>query len=135
MGIVTNWERCTLPRPATRRRSPARREGQTAEELTASDGSAGPSVGYFALAAIPARYALEHRDWKQAAQLALRETPFPYTDAMTWLARGLGAARLGRAQAANESATALGQIRERLSKSTETYWAQQVEIQEVTVRA
>jgi hypothetical protein len=107
----------------------ARREGQTAEDLHASDyeiyaylqtgqdkaarriveslpeiasrfdpkavlnGSAGPSVGYFALAAIPARYALEHRDWKQAAQLALRETPFPYTDAMTWLARGLGATR------------------------------------------
>ncbi len=149
----------------------ARREGQTAEELHASDyeiyaylqtgqdkaarriveslpeiasrfdpkavlnGSAGPSVGYFALAAIPARYALEHRDWKQAAQLALRETPFPYTDAMTWLARGLGAARLGRAQAANESAAALEQIRERLSKAGENYWAQQVEIQEVTVRA
>lgn len=149
----------------------ARREGQTAEELHASDyeiyaylqtgqdkaarrivdslpevasrfdpkvvlnGSAGPSVGYFALAAIPARYALEHRDWKQAAQLALRETPFPYTDAMTWLAHGLGAARLGRAPAANESAAALEQIRERLSKAGENYWAQQVEIQEVTVRA
>jgi hypothetical protein len=99
------------------------------------NGSAGPSVGYFALAAIPARYALEHRDWRQAAQLALRETQFPYTDAMTWLARGLGAARLGRAQAANESAAALEQIRERLSKAGENYWAQQVEIQEVTVRA
>jgi len=99
------------------------------------NGSAGPSVGYFALAAIPARYALEHRDWNQAVQLALQETPFPYTDAMTWLARGLGAARLGRAHAANESAAALQQIRERLSKAGENYWAQQVEIQEVTVRA
>ena len=145
----------------------ARRDGQTAEELHASDyeiyaylqtgqdkaawrivdslpeiasrfdpegvlnGSAGPSVGYFALAAIPARYALEHRDWNQAAQLAVRETPFPYTDAMTWFARGLGAARLGRAQAANQAAAALQQIRERLSKAGENYWAQQVEIQEV----
>jgi 1,2-phenylacetyl-CoA epoxidase PaaB subunit len=149
----------------------ARREGQTAEELHASDyeiyaylqtgqdkaarrivdslpeiasrfdpkavlnGSAGPSVGYFALAAIPARYALEHQDWKQAAQLAPRETPFPYADAMTWFVRGLGAARLGRAQAADESAVALEQIREWLSKAGENYWAQQVEIQEVTVRA
>jgi hypothetical protein len=149
----------------------ARREGQTAEELHASDyeiyaylqtgqdkaarrivdslpeiasrfdpkavlnGSAGPSVGYFALAAIPARYALEHQDWKQAAQLALRETPFPHADAMTWFAHGLGAARLGRAQAADESAAALEQIRERLLKAGENYWAQQVEIQEVTVRA
>jgi len=149
----------------------ARREGQTAEELHASDyevyaylqtgqddaarrvldslpeiasrfdpkavigGAASPATGYFALAAIPARYALERQDWKQATQLALRETPFPYTEAMTWFARGLGAARLGQAAAANESATALQQIRERLLKSTEHYWAQQVEIQEVAVRA
>ena len=149
----------------------ARREGQTAEELHASDyeiyaylqtaqdeaarrildslpeiasrfdpkavlsGAGGPSVGYFALAAIPARYALERQDWKQAARLELRETPFPYTDAMTWFARGLGAARLGQAPAANESAAALQQIRERLSKANESYWARQVEIQEVAVRA
>ncbi len=149
----------------------ARREGQTAEELHASDyeiyaylqtgqdqaarrildslpeiasrfdpkvllsGAGGPSVGYFALAAIPARYALERQDWKQALQLPLRETPFPYTDAMTWFARGLGAARLGRTQAARESVTALKQIRERLLKAGDNYWAQQVEIQELGVEA
>jgi hypothetical protein len=98
-------------------------------------GAAPPTAGYFALAAIPARYALERQDWKQAAQLTLRETPFPYTDAMSYFARGLGAARLGQAPAANESATALQQIRERLSKAGENYWARQVEIQEVAVRA
>jgi len=149
----------------------ARREGQTAEELHASDyeiyaylqtgqdeaarrivdslpeiaprfdpkavlsGAGSPSTGYFALAAIPARYALERQDWKQAAQLALRETPFPHTDAMTWFARGFGAARLGQAPAANEAGTALQQIREGLLKAGEDYWARQVEIQEVTVRA
>jgi hypothetical protein len=149
----------------------ARREGQTAEELHASDyeiyaylqtgqdeaarrvlnslpeiasrfdpkammsGAGGPSVGYFALAAIPARYALERRDWKQAAQLTLRETPFPYTEAITWFARGWGAARLERAQAARESVAALKRIRDRLLKAGENYWAQQVEIQEVTVAA
>ncbi len=149
----------------------ARREGQTAEELHASDyeiyaylqtaqdkaagriakslgeiasrfdpqavlgGAGGPSAGYFALAAIPARFALERLDWKQAEQLAIRETPFPYTDAMTWFARGLGAGRLGHAAAANESATALQQIQERLSKANESYWARQVQIQELAVRA
>jgi hypothetical protein len=149
----------------------ARRDGQTAEELHASDyeiyaylqtgqveaarrivnslpeiasrfdpkavisGAGGPSVGYFALAAIPARNALELQDWRQAVQLTLRETPFPYTDAITWFARGLGAARLGQAAAANESAAALQQIRERLLKANENYWARQVEIQEVAVRA
>jgi hypothetical protein len=149
----------------------ARRQGQTAEELHASDyeiyaylqtgqdqaagriakslpeiasrfdpkamlgGAAGPSAGFFALAAIPARYALERQDWKQAEQLALRETPFPYTDAMTWFARGLGAGRLGHEAPANEAATALHQIQERLVRTNEPYWARQVEIQELTVAA
>ena len=149
----------------------AKREGQTAEELHATDyeiyaylqtaqdtaaqrlldslpeiasrfdpkavigGAGGPSVGYFALAAIPARCALERRDWKQASQLTPRETPFPYAEAMTWFARGLGAAHLGQAAAANESATALSHIREKLLQAGENYWALQVEIQELTVAA
>jgi tetratricopeptide (TPR) repeat protein len=98
-------------------------------------GAGSPSVGFFALAAIPARYALERRDWKQATQLVVGNTPFPYTEAMTWFARGYGAARLGQAEAANESATALQQIKERLSKSDEQYWELQVEIQQVAVAA
>lgn len=149
----------------------ARREGQTAEELHASDyeiyaylqtgqdeaarrivdslpeiasrfdpkavisGAGSPSTGYFALAAIPARYALERREWKQAAQLTQLETPFPHTEAMTWFARGLGAGQLGQAQAARESVAALKQIRERLLKAGENYWAQQVEIEELEVGA
>ena len=149
----------------------AKREGQTAEELHASDyltyaylqtaqddaarsvlnslpeiasrfeakvvtsGAGGPSAGYFALAAIPARYALERGDWKQAAQFTPRESPFPYTEAMTWFARGYGSARLGQAPAAYEAAAALKQIHERLLKSGENYWALQVQIQEQAVRA
>jgi hypothetical protein len=149
----------------------ARREGQTPEELHASDyetyaylqtgqdlaaarianslseiasrfdplavlgGAGGPSTGYFALAAIPARYALERQDWKQAEQIALRKTPFPYTDAMTWFARGLGAARAGHAAVANEATAELQQIQERLLKANEPYWARQVEIQQLAVSA
>jgi hypothetical protein len=149
----------------------ARRQGQTAEELHASDyaafaylqtaqdeaaarivntlpgtasrfdpkalliGAGPPSAGYFALAAIPARFALERQDWRQAEKLALRETPFPYTDAMTWFARGLGAARLRHTAAAKMAATALRQIQERLSEANERYWAQQVEIQATAVSA
>lgn len=149
----------------------ARRQGQTAEELHASDyetyaylqtgqdeaaarivnslpeiasrfdpkavliGAGPPSAGYFALAAIPARYALERQDWQQAEQLALRDTPFPYTDAITWFARGLGAARLGHDTAASEAATALQRIKERLLRANEPYWARQVEIQATAVAA
>jgi hypothetical protein len=98
-------------------------------------GAGPPSAGYFALAAIPARYALERRDWQQAEHLALRETPFPYTDAITWFARGLGAARLEHMAAANEASTALKLIQERLLRANEPYWARQVEIQALAVSA
>jgi tetratricopeptide (TPR) repeat protein len=149
----------------------ARRQGQTAEELHASDyetyaylqtgqdeaagrivrslpdmasrfdpkavliGAGPPAAGYFALAAIPARYALERRDWQGAEHLEVRQTPFPFTDAVTWLARGLGAARLGHTQAANEASTALKLIQERLQRANEPYWARQVEIQALAVAA
>jgi tetratricopeptide (TPR) repeat protein len=120
----------------------ARRIVDSLPEITARfdpkavlSGAGSPSTGYFALAAIPARYALERRDWKQSAQLTVHESPFLHTDAITWFARGMGAARLGQASAANESAAALQQIRERLAKAGENYWALQVEIQEVEVRA
>jgi hypothetical protein len=149
----------------------AKREGQTAEELHASDyetyaylqtgqdqaarkimnslpeiasrfdpkvvisGAGSPSTGYFALAAIPARYALERGDWKQAAELTPRDTPFPYTEAATWFARGLGAARMGKASTAYEAADALKQIHERLQQAGENYWALQVQIQQLSVRA
>jgi hypothetical protein len=98
-------------------------------------GAGGPSAGYFALAAIPARYALERQQWKQAAQLTPRETPFPYTEAMTWFARGLGAARLRQVPQARASLVALEQIRQRLSQAGENYWAQQVQIQQLEVEA
>jgi hypothetical protein len=149
----------------------ARRQGQTAEELHASDyetyaylqtgqdeaagrivrslpemasrfdpkalliGAGPPAAGYFAIAAIPARYALERRDWQEAEQLTLRETPFPFTDAITWFARGLGAGLLGHTAAANEASTALTLIQERLVRAKEPYWARQVEIQALAVAA
>lgn len=149
----------------------SRREGQTAEELHASDyqmyaylqtaqdqaartvldslpeiashfdpkvvvsGAAPPSAGYFALAAIPARYALERRDWQRAADLQPQETPFPYTDAMTWFARGMAAARLHDAAKAQESVAALQNIGSRLERANERYWAGQVEIQRLEVNA
>jgi len=149
----------------------AKREGQTAEELHASDyeiyaylqtgqdeaakkiveslpeiqsrfdpktvigGAGGPSTGYFAVSAIPARFALERGDWKQASQLVAHETPFPYTEAMTWFARGLGSARLGEAKPAVEAAAALNKIHDQLVKAGENYWALQVEIQQREIEA
>jgi hypothetical protein len=98
-------------------------------------GAAPPAAGYFALAAIPARFALERQDWKAAARLAVRDSPFPYTDAMTYFARGLAAARLGDIASARASLKALNRIHEQLTKSNEGYWAEQVEIQRRGVSA
>ena len=98
-------------------------------------GAAGPDAGYFALAAIPARYAVERRDWRLAAELQPRETPFPYTDAITWFARGLAAARLHDTAKADASIVALQDIRTRLEKAKESYWAGQAEIQLLEVTA
>jgi tetratricopeptide (TPR) repeat protein len=98
-------------------------------------GAAGPDAGYFALAAIPARYAVERRDWQRAAKLEPRETPFPFTDAMTWFARGMAAARMHDAAKAQASVAALQEIRTRLEKAKDNYWAGQTEIQRLEVNA
>jgi Tfp pilus assembly protein PilF len=98
-------------------------------------GAAGPDAGYFALAAIPARYAVERRDWQRAAKLEPRETPFPFTDAMTWFARGMAAARLHDAAKAKAAGAALEEIRTRLEKAKDNYWAGQTEIQRLEVNA
>ena len=98
-------------------------------------GAGGPAAAYFALAAIPARYALERQDWKRAEQLQPQQTPFPFADAMTWFARGMGAARLGHTTSAKDAVTGLQQIQGHLQKAGEAYWAKQVEIQKVEVAA
>lgn len=98
-------------------------------DATAITGAAPGSAGVFALAAIPARYALERRDWKMAASLAPRATPYPYADALTWFARSLGASHTDDVASARVSVDSLGAIRERLLAQKESYWAEQVAIQ------
>lgn len=148
----------------------ARSEGQTAEELHASDymvyaylqtaqdratqhlvesavqtfsrfdptvllsGAAPPSAAYFARAAIPARYCLERRAWADAAKLEPRPSPFLPADAITYFARGLGAAHMKDGAAARSAIGSLEQIRDKL-KMKEGYWANQVEIQRQEVAA
>lgn len=101
----------------------------------AFSGAASPSSGFFAIAAIPARHALEHRAWAEAAKLQPRPSPFPYTEAITYFARGLGAAHTGDIAAAKSAIAALEQRRDRLTQENEGYWAQQVEIQRRGVSA
>ena len=98
-------------------------------------GAAPGSAGVFALAAIPARYALERRDWKAAAALPLRPSAYPWTDAMVHFARALGAARLGDAPRAGVEIDSLAALHARLVTMKESYWAEQVAIQQLGARA
>ncbi len=93
-------------------------------------GSAAPGVaGVFAMAAIPARVALERGAWAEAARLEPHPSRFPQTEAITYFARALGAARSGDAAAARAAVAALAPLREGLAAARESYWAGQVEIQ------
>jgi tetratricopeptide (TPR) repeat protein len=98
-------------------------------------GAGGPVAAYFARAAIPARYDLERQDWASAAKLQPLASPFPYTEAMTYFARGLGAAHLKDAVGARAAIDSLAQCRDRLNTMKEGYWANQLELQRLEVVA
>ena len=91
-------------------------------------------AGYYALAAIPARVALERRRWADAAALVVRPANFPwdryaYAEAVTWFARAVGAARSGHAAEARRDVERLTQLRQKLLDQKNPYWANQVDIQ------
>lgn len=89
-------------------------------------------VGDYALAAIPARFALERGEWAAAAQLPLRPAPvWPAAEALTHFARAIGASRSGNAVLAQHEIDTLGIIEASLKKAggPGTYWSGQVSIQ------
>ena len=101
-----------------------------------SNGSAAPpAAGFYALAVIPVRYALERGDWKSAMNLELRPSPFAPADATTHFARAIGAGQIGDTVAAKASIEALQQIHGKLVAAKESYWAEQVEIQRMGASA
>ena len=84
----------------------------------------------YAAAAMPARYALERGDWKTAAQLTPPPGGLPFTDALSWYAHAIGAARTGDLAGVETAATALAALQTKLSATGNTYWAKEVEIQQ-----
>ena len=92
----------------------------------------------YALAAIPARYALERRRWVEAKAIALHPAVawarYPWTEAIVWFARALGAARSGAPTAAREAVERLAAI-ERSLEESEPYWASEVEVQRLAAAA
>ncbi|HVW05321.1 MAG TPA: hypothetical protein VHB78_09950 [Vicinamibacterales bacterium] len=92
-------------------------------------GAASGPAGAFALAAIPARWALERRDWPAAARLEPQPSQFAYTEAMTYFARALGASHTGALDDARRASAALDDIQKKLAGSGDLYWAEQVAIE------
>jgi tetratricopeptide (TPR) repeat protein len=86
-------------------------------------------AGPYALAASPARYAVERGDWKAAAELQVRPSPLAHVQAITYFARALGASRLGNADAARADIAKLTELRDKLRDAKDAYWSEQVDIQ------
>ena len=92
----------------------------------------------YAFAAIPARYALERRQWAEAAKLSLQPGTvtnlswdnFRWAEAYLHLARAVGAARTGDKTLARAEVDELKAIHQQLGEIKSGYdWARQVEIQ------
>ena len=98
-------------------------------------GAANGVAGFFAVAAIPARYALERRNWMDAEALTPTTTAFPYTEAITYFAIALGASHNGHLAPARTAIDSLAAIRDRLRTAGEAYWTEQVAIQHLGASA
>jgi hypothetical protein len=94
----------------------------------------------YALAAIPARFAIERRRWADAAKLKVAPADFPwerfpYAEALTHFARGLGSARSGGLPVAREALERLDAIPTDRVRGGDDYWAGQVKVQQLAVAA
>lgn len=96
-----------------------------------------PATAY-ALAAEPARYHLERGDWKGASAIEVRHLEgypwdkVPAWEAITYFARGLGAARSGDVRGARAAVSSLEKLE---GEVEDPYWKEQVAIQRTSVEA
>ncbi|MBV1909505.1 MAG: hypothetical protein KUG78_09290 [Kangiellaceae bacterium] len=95
----------------------------------------------YALTTIPARIVLESKQWKQASKLDPR-TPdyfnwdkFPQVEAITYFAKGIGAARSNNIKSARESLLVLNELFEQTEKTNNNYWIAMVKSQKLMVEA
>ena len=114
---------------------------QVMEELVRTDGAFQTHIAAsYSFTAIPARYALERQQWRDAAALepglptAYQIEKFPAMEAIIYFAKALGAARSGNEAIANQSLEKLTALQKEAEKKS-TYWAKQVEIQRLSAKA
>ena len=107
---------------------------RTMEEVfKVTDFAPGVRIAPYAIAAMPARYAMERGAWSEAKNLQVKPSKMPYVDAITITARAIGAARSGDAAAAQKDADELVGLHKALQEAKDNYWATEVEIQRYEV--
>src|SRR5262249_18359267 len=94
---------------------------------------------FYALSSVPARYALERHAWNEAAALTLPSgwdwSRYPWTEATTLYARGLGGARSSQKEVARAAIARLAAIRDAIANPAALNWASSVEAQRRVVSA
>ena len=88
----------------------------------------------YAFAAIPSRYVLENRNWKEAAAVQMRPVNFPWNkfpwqEAIIHFTRLIGSVQMGNLEAANSELTKLNELHDTLEKQKDIYKSGQVAIQ------
>ncbi len=92
-------------------------------------------TGDYAVAAIPARSALELGNWEDATRLQVRSGGVPWAQAITWVAIGIGGARSEHLDLAAHAEESLASLRDAIAKQNDEYWSKQVEVQRREVLA
>jgi tetratricopeptide (TPR) repeat protein len=109
---------------------------RTIEEVSkVTDYAPAIRVAPYAIAAMPARYAMERGAWREAMNLQVQPTKLQYVEAITVAARAIGAARSGDAAAAQKEADELARLHKALLEAKENYWATEVEVKRLTAAA
>jgi len=89
--------------------------------------------GAYALASIPARYALERNDWTSAANLKIPEVPhwstFPFMEALIEYAHALGRAHNGDLDGARKAISRMKELRDATKEAKFDYFKQHLELQ------
>jgi tetratricopeptide (TPR) repeat protein len=93
----------------------------------------------YALAAIPARYALERNDWKAAAALAIPNVPhwksFPFMEALIEYAHALGRAHTGDLDGAQKAIARMQQLRDATKDAKFDYFKNHLDLHIKTASA
>jgi len=90
-------------------------------------------IGAYALAAMPARYALERNAWDEAAKLPIPSRPqwarFPFIEAMFEYAHALGRARTGDVAGARQAVARMRALRDATTEPKFDYFRKHLDLQ------